>query len=210
MPCSASAGIAAALSKATQTSGPLLAVLLLFPTLGMAAAPCNSWAARRASLPPWLRERRRTEYRRKRRAFAMGAATGGLVTVLSAVITAGVLMFTHNHLVHAPKPIGPTHSSRPSPSRLGNCPTLTEGYHGGCVDQLQTELNADDGDNLPVDGTFGPATQEAVKVFQQEHGIVPAEGIAGPQTKAALDNSGPNSVATPTPGAPVAGGVPSS
>ncbi len=204
------AGIAAALSKATQTSGPVLAVLLLFPTLGMAAAPCNSWAARRASLPPWLRERRRTEYRRKRRAFAMGAATGGLVTVLSAVITAGVLMFTHNHLVHAPKPIGPTHSSRPSPSRLGNCPTLTEGYHGGCVDQLQTELNADDGDNLPVDGTFGPATQEAVKVFQQEHGIVPAKGIAGPQTKAALDNSGPNSVATPTPGAPVAGGVPRS
>jgi peptidoglycan hydrolase-like protein with peptidoglycan-binding domain len=78
------------------------------------------------------------------------------------------------------------------------------------VDQLQTDLNADDGDNLPVDGTFGPATQEAVKVFQQKHGIVPAEGIVGPQTKAALDNPGRNSVATPTPGARVAGEVPSS
>ena len=204
------AGIAGALSKATQPGGPLLAGLLLFPTLGMAAAPCNSWAARRASLPPWLRERRRTEYRRERRAFAMGAATGGLVTVLCAVITAAVLMFTPHHLVHGPKPIGPTHGSRPSPSPLGKCPTLAEGYHGGCVDQLQTELNADDGDNLPLDGTFGPATQEAVKVFQQKHGIVPAEGIVGPQTKAALDNLGPNSVATPTPGALVAGEVPSS
>ena len=61
-----------ALTKATQLSGPLLAALLLFPTLGMAAAPFNSWAARRAALPAWLRERRRTEYRRERRAFAAG------------------------------------------------------------------------------------------------------------------------------------------
>src|SRR6185369_13836767 len=40
----------------------LLAGLLVFPVLGMAAAPFNSWAARRASLPPQLRERRRSEY----------------------------------------------------------------------------------------------------------------------------------------------------
>ena len=44
-------GIAGALTKTNQLSGPLLAVLLLFPTLGMAAAPVNSWAARRAALP---------------------------------------------------------------------------------------------------------------------------------------------------------------
>jgi glycosyltransferase involved in cell wall biosynthesis len=114
------AGIAGALSKPTHPGGPLLAGLLLFPTLGMAAAPCNSWAARRASLPAWLRQRRSTEYRRERRerrAFAMGAATGGLVTALCAVITAGVLLSAPNHLVHAPNPIGPTPSSRPSPSR---------------------------------------------------------------------------------------------
>src|SRR4029077_17596003 len=52
-------GLAAALSKAPQPSGPLLAGLLLFPTLGMAAAPVNSWAARRASPPPQLRRRPR-------------------------------------------------------------------------------------------------------------------------------------------------------
>jgi len=73
-------GIAAALTKAGQLSGPLLAGLLLFPTLGMAAAPVDSWAARRAALPPELRERRRTEYRRDRRrsfAAAVGAYRGG-------------------------------------------------------------------------------------------------------------------------------------
>jgi glycosyltransferase involved in cell wall biosynthesis len=118
------AGIAGALTKATQQatqlSGLLLAGLLLFPTLGMAAAPYNSWAARRATLPPRLRERRNTEYRRQhraRRAFALGAATGGLATVLCAVIAAWVLLLTPNHLVHLPPLIRPPHSSQPSPSR---------------------------------------------------------------------------------------------
>jgi hypothetical protein len=69
------AGIIAALTRPTQLSGPLLAALLLFPTLGLAAAPWNSLAARRAALPSWLRERRRTEYRRERSAFAAGMAT---------------------------------------------------------------------------------------------------------------------------------------
>jgi len=115
------AGIAGALTKATQPSGLLVAGLLLFPTLGLAAAPCNSWAARRASLPPRLRERRRTEYRREhreRRAFAMGAATGGLATVLCAVIATWALLLSPNHLVHVPHPIRLTHSStsRPSPA----------------------------------------------------------------------------------------------
>src|SRR5713226_8191280 len=65
------AGIAGALTRTTQLSGVLLAVLLLFPTLGMAAAPANSWAAQRAALPPDLRERRTTEWKRtrERRAF---------------------------------------------------------------------------------------------------------------------------------------------
>ncbi len=52
--CSACSASPAALSKATELAGPLLAGLLLFPTLGMAAAPFNSWAAQRAALPPDL------------------------------------------------------------------------------------------------------------------------------------------------------------
>jgi peptidoglycan hydrolase-like protein with peptidoglycan-binding domain len=84
------------------------------------------------------------------------------------------------------------------PVNLDNCPTLYTGYPpGGCVAQLQTELNTILGLSLPVDGTFGPATESAVERFQQEHDIVPAEGIVGPETKAALDNPGSSSAATP-------------
>jgi len=53
---------------------------------------------------------------------------------------------------------------------LDNCPTLAEGYQGGCVNQLQSELNTDDNAGLPVDGTFGPLTQQAVINFQQGNG----------------------------------------
>jgi hypothetical protein len=114
------AGIVGALTKATELSGPLLAALLLFPTLGLAAAPYNSWAARRAALPDWLRDRRRTEYRRDRRVFAAGIATGGAVAVAGVAVLAIALMFTGNHHeVQGPSLVGPAqgaHSSPPAPA----------------------------------------------------------------------------------------------
>jgi cellulose synthase/poly-beta-1,6-N-acetylglucosamine synthase-like glycosyltransferase len=118
------AGIAGALTKYDQFSGPLLAGLLLFPTIGMAAAPVNSWAARRAALPAWLRERRRTEGSRDRRSFAAGAATGGAIAVLGVAAAAVVLLYLGHH-VKTPDLVGPaqgvpsassTASSSPSPS----------------------------------------------------------------------------------------------
>jgi cellulose synthase/poly-beta-1,6-N-acetylglucosamine synthase-like glycosyltransferase len=105
------AGIAGALSKYDQLSGPLLAGLLLFPTLGLAAAPVNSWAARRASLPAWLRDRRRTEYRRDRRAFAAGVAAGGAVAVLGIAIAAIALLLTGHQQVQPPNLVGPAQGS---------------------------------------------------------------------------------------------------
>src|SRR6266496_2947617 len=107
-------GIAAALTRATELSGPLLAALLLFPTLGMAAAPVNSWAAQRAALPPDLRQRRTTEWKRtrERRAFVRGAAVGGLVTVLGVAAAAVPLMLTPSkHTVRPPQLIIPTQNS---------------------------------------------------------------------------------------------------
>src|ERR1700728_520892 len=88
------AGIVAALTKATELAGPLLAVLLLFPTLGMAAAPVNSWAAQRATLPATMRAWRTQEWRRTRdrRVLVRGAAAGGVVTVGAVVIAAVALM----------------------------------------------------------------------------------------------------------------------
>jgi hypothetical protein len=111
-------GIGAALTKTNQLSGPLLAGLLLFPTLGLAAAPVNSWAARRAALPAWLRERRTTEYRRDRRSFAAGVATGGAVAVVGVVVAALALLFT-GHPVQPPDLVGPAQgtSAPASPSR---------------------------------------------------------------------------------------------
>jgi hypothetical protein len=108
-------GIAGALTKYNQFSGPLLAGLLLFPTLGMAAAPANSWAARRAALPADLRERRRTESSRDRRSFAAGAAAGGAIAVLGVAAAAVVLLFLGHH-VKSPDLVGPAQGPTSSSS----------------------------------------------------------------------------------------------
>jgi glycosyltransferase involved in cell wall biosynthesis len=118
------AGIAGALTRATQLSGVLLAVLLLFPTLGMAAAPFNSWAAQRATLPAWLRERRQSEYRRDRHAFATGAATGGVVAVLGVIVAAVALMLApSHHPVQTPSLLGPAQGSTPTPAASSPSPS---------------------------------------------------------------------------------------
>ena len=111
------AGIAGALSRAPQLAAILLAALLVFPTLGLAAAPFNSRAAQRAALPQWLRERRRTEYRRERRAFAAGAAAGGLVTVGAVLAAVVALLVTHSHhAVQTPDLIGPAQGASSAPA----------------------------------------------------------------------------------------------
>jgi hypothetical protein len=49
----------------------------------------------------------------------------------------------------------------------------------------------------PVDGISGPWTQQAVRTFQSQHGLA-ADGVAGPQTRAALGKRGkPNLGARP-------------
>jgi cellulose synthase/poly-beta-1,6-N-acetylglucosamine synthase-like glycosyltransferase len=114
------AGIAAALTRATELAGPLLAALLLFPTLGMAAAPVNSWAAQRAALPPNLAARRTMEWKRarQRRALVRGAAVGGLVTVLGVVVAAVALMLPGHQTVQTPQLVAPAPGTvaKPGPS----------------------------------------------------------------------------------------------
>jgi glycosyltransferase involved in cell wall biosynthesis len=120
------AGIAAALTKPAGLSGPLLAALLVFPTLGMAAAPFNSWAARRAALPAALRARRTTEYRRDRRSFAAGAAVGGLVTVAAVVVAAVALLLAPSHHFRSPTIVPPSgHSSHPASPTKSPSPSAT-------------------------------------------------------------------------------------
>lgn len=50
---------------------------------------------------------------------------------------------------------------------------------GGGVRALQRRVG------VPADGIFGPATEAAVKRWQRRHGLV-ADGIVGPQTRAAM------------------------
>ncbi|MFK0203443.1 peptidoglycan-binding domain-containing protein [Streptomyces lavendulae] len=63
-------------------------------------------------------------------------------------------------------------------------PMLSEGDHGPAVDNLQRLLTAH-GNTTAVDGAFGPATQAAVRTFQQQRHLT-ADGIVGPRTWRAL------------------------
>lgn len=64
-------------------------------------------------------------------------------------------------------------------------PTLRRGNSGEYVEMLQMALNSA-GYPLDVDGKFGKATEEAVKVFQKDRGLS-VDGICGPKTWAALN-----------------------
>jgi|SRR5450755_2493394 peptidoglycan hydrolase-like protein with peptidoglycan-binding domain len=84
------------------------------------------------------------------------------------------------------------------PVILDDCPTLHTGYpRGGCVAQLQTDLNIIQGNHLVVDGIFGSAgsqTYNAVIAFQAAHGFN-QDGMVGLATKNALEAA----VSEPTP-----------
>jgi N-acetyl-anhydromuramyl-L-alanine amidase AmpD len=59
-------------------------------------------------------------------------------------------------------------------------PTLRRGAKGHDVRVLQVYLNLD------ADGTFGPATEAALRAYQRAHGLVP-DGICGPACWALID-----------------------
>ncbi|HBN9641679.1 N-acetylmuramidase family protein [Pseudomonas aeruginosa] len=66
---------------------------------------------------------------------------------------------------------------------------LKHGSHGQAVRVLQQQLNQR-GATLAVDGTFGDATESAVRAFQQSVGMVP-DGVAGNKTQAVLGGADP-------------------
>jgi glycosyltransferase involved in cell wall biosynthesis len=117
-------GIAGGLTRWNTYSGPLLAGLLVFPTLGMAAAPFNSLAAQRAALPPELRERRRTEWLRDRRALVGGVAASGTVGVLAAMaVVLALLLAPSPHIVRPPHLINPGPGRQPGPIPTAPAPS---------------------------------------------------------------------------------------
>jgi hypothetical protein len=91
------------------------------------------------------------------------------------------------------------------PVNLDDCPTLHIGYpQGGCVAQLQTDLNVNAGSHiLDVDGVFGSKTYDAVRAFQQAHNLRP-DGMAGPETNRALEAAINHTGPTAAPSGPTA------
>ena len=63
---------------------------------------------------------------------------------------------------------------------------MKRGSKGPEVKDLQRRLHELGYNPGPVDGTFGPRTEEAVKAFQRDSGLVP-DGIVGPRTRANLE-----------------------
>lgn len=74
----------------------------------------------------------------------------------------------------APKPTAPSSGS----------PTLKQGARGAAVTDLQQRLRAH-GQNVSVDGVFGPGTAAGVRAFQRAKGLG-VDGVVGPRTWSAL------------------------
>ena len=69
-------------------------------------------------------------------------------------------------------------------------PTISIGAKSDVVRRLQRALRRTPNLGLVVDGDFGPATDQAVREFQQGAALV-VDGIVGPLTWAALPDGGP-------------------
>jgi hypothetical protein len=71
----------------------------------------------------------------------------------------------------------------PSPALPSGLPVLREGSRGDHVIVLQTVLRNKAGQNLVVDGVFGPATKAAVINIQRFFKLTPTpDGVVGPKT----------------------------
>ncbi|MEE9298810.1 MAG: peptidoglycan-binding domain-containing protein [Acidimicrobiia bacterium] len=64
--------------------------------------------------------------------------------------------------------------------------TLRSGSSGEAVEALQKKLLGKGVNPGPVDGIFGPKTEEAVRRFQERSELT-VDGIAGPATFGALE-----------------------
>jgi peptidoglycan hydrolase-like protein with peptidoglycan-binding domain len=72
-----------------------------------------------------------------------------------------------------------------------NQPTISLGAKGDAVKRAQRALHRTPDLSVVVDGVFGPATQKAVKFFQESSPPLAVDGIVGPATWAALPDGGP-------------------
>lgn len=98
-----------------------------------------------------------------------------------------------------PTPIyGSTMVVTPDPNAPTSPPVLKNGSVGSEVTRAQERLLALGYYNGAIDGQFGNATQSAVLLFQQQHGLL-TDGTIGPETAGVLYSSDAQTCALQTP-----------
>ena len=121
------------------------------------------------------------------------------LAVIVAIAVFGAEVFSGSNGSNPPPPTttpAATHPTTTTPSPITppsstTVPTLTsgllrQGTSGADVKALQQALAAAGHSPGTTDGDFGPKTEQALIAFQHAAGI-PADGVYGPQTKAALE-----------------------
>jgi len=108
-------GIVSSLLHPIGYAGPLTAALLLWPTLAYAAAPINSFAARRAALPPQLRAWRSTEFLRSRGARRVTVAASGLAVAMGMAAGVIALLAPSHGPILSPQLVGPARGKPAKP-----------------------------------------------------------------------------------------------
>ncbi len=98
--------------------------------------------------------------------------------------------FTQRSLgrVNPPTPVALPHQvafSSPTPATPKAAVVLRPGSQGSAVKQLQAHLQRLSYDPGPIDGQFGPRTDQAVRQFQRTTGL-PVDGVVGATTWAQL------------------------
>lgn len=97
--------------------------------------------------------------------------------------TAALLLTGALLLACGPLALAQDHTTLTAEVRAGR--SLRQGAEGPAVRELQTVLRQL-GQEVAVDGDFGPRTRAAVAAFQRAKGLSP-DGVVGPRTLAAID-----------------------
>jgi peptidoglycan hydrolase-like protein with peptidoglycan-binding domain len=79
---------------------------------------------------------------------------------------------------------GASSGTVPAVNGSTNC-IMGPGSNSSGVTSLQVSLSLCNGQNISVDGIYGPQTTQAVRNVQSNHGI-PVDGVYGPQTRGVM------------------------
>jgi Putative peptidoglycan binding domain len=144
-----------------------------------------------------------SDLHRRRRLIALIAAIGGIILVVVIAMVAfggssnpSTPPVTTPAVTTPPNTTPTTTTSTTTTTSSGSTTKVTlpasgslkQGDTGAEVKTLQQALNAVGTATLTVDGNFGPATTDAVIVFQKANGLT-ADGVVGPTTAKALNDA---------------------